>query len=78
MPALPDAGCTNTFSNPERVSSAETSSAFRAEAAGEAEIAALAGHADRGVFHGALHARRRRARASASGIGSPSFSPRRS
>ena len=29
VPALPEAGCTNTFSKPERFSSAETSSAFR-------------------------------------------------
>ena len=56
VPALPAAGCTKTFSNAGARFERGHQQRVQAQAAGQAEVAALARHADGGILDGALHA----------------------
>ena len=69
VPALPAAGCTKTLRWPEVVFERRDQQRVKPQAAGQAQIAACAGHADDGRFQGPSGCPRRRARAAASGTG---------
>ena len=58
VPALPAAGCTNTFSNARALSSAETSSAFKPRPPARQRLRPVPAMRMTASLHGALHAGR--------------------